>query len=190
MQRLSLPYHQAIVLMLAILVPFISGCGDNASGPDFSTVPSPYDTSQAVKTVTTPGGMVVHIIEEGDGAFQVVSRDIIDLFYTGRSLDDQRVFDSSYANGSEEPRTFRNLTPVSVASGNQPISPLIEGFRKGITGVTVDGETLLEGMREGERRTLIIPPSMGYAGAPEGNSGYNLRNDTLRFDIKLSQIYY
>lgn len=175
--------------VLALLIPALSGCDDDPIGVDYSDVPPPYDTSQAVETVTTPGGMTVYIIEEGSGPFKAVSRDIIALFYTARDLDDQRVFDSSYANGSQEPRTFQNLSPVTVLSGGSSISPLIEGFRKGIVGVSVNGERILDGMRIGERRTLIIPPSMGYADAEEGESGYNLRNDTLRFDIKLDHIF-
>lgn len=174
-------------LMLAALL--LSGCEDDPTRVDYSTVPPPFDTTEAVETVHTPGGMTVYIIKETDLPFEAVSRDLVDLFYTARSMDDQRVFDSSYANGSEQPATLQNLSPVSKIIGGRTVSPLIEGFRKGIIGVEANDQTILRGMREGEKRTLIIPPSMAYGDAEEGENGYNLRNDTLRFDIELDRIY-
>lgn len=39
-------------------------------------------------------------------------------------------------------------------------------------------------MHEGEKRTLVIPPELGYG----DRDGHNLQNETLVFDIELLEI--
>lgn len=165
------------IFPLPFLLLFAAGCEDGPVGVDYSDVPPPFDLSQADTSYTTSGGMEIFVIDPGSGPFQVVSRDVVGVFYTGRNSDG-RIFDSSYANGNTAPRTLRNLTPVPRLIGNESVGTLIEGFRIGLIG-----------MRESEKRTLIIPPSMAYGDAEEGDTGYEFRNDTLRFDIELFQIF-
>ena len=43
-------------------------------------------------------------------------------------------------------------------------------------------------MQEGEKRTVVIPPELGYGESQEGTNGFDLRNDTLVFDIELVEI--
>lgn len=154
----------------------LQSCGQDPTGPDFSNVPAPYDTTSAVSSTITDDGLKIYTIEEGYGAFKVVSRDQVRLRFTGRTADG-RVFDSSYANNFSTPRTFQNLTPVPINTGFSQISPLIDGFRRGIIG-----------MKEGEKRTLVIPPELGYGESQEGTNGFDLRDDTLIFDIELVEI--
>jgi FKBP-type peptidyl-prolyl cis-trans isomerase len=40
------------------------------------------------------------------------------------------------------------------------------------------------GMKEDEKRVLVIPPSLGYGGV----EGHDLQNDTLFFDVELVSI--
>lgn len=170
---IKLSFLQIAIVLTAVL--FLQACGDDndgPTGPDFSTVPEPYDLSQADTTYTKEGGVEIYVIEEGDGAFEVIPRDQIGLKFTGRVLDGQ-IFNSSYRNGNESSVLITNLRPVRV--GQQP--PQVEGFRRGLLG-----------MVEGEKRVIIVPPSLGYDDSNPGVNGFDLREKTLRYDVELTGI--
>lgn len=154
----------------------LQSCGKDPIGPDFSLAPPPFDTTNAISKTTSSDGLVIYKIQEGYGAFDVVSRDQVRIRFTGRTADG-KIFDSSFSNGFTSPRTFQNLTPVPINGQFGQISPLIEGFRKGIIG-----------MKEGEKRTVVIPPALGYGESRSGTNGFNLKDDTLIFDIELVSI--
>lgn len=167
--------------LLIILCVFflLQACGEDNrfTGPDYSEVPEPFDTT-GVADSTTSDGLQIYFIEEGSGPDQVIVRDQIQVRYTGRTQDDGDIFDSTYGNGSTAPRTLQNLTTESFPSQTgQSISPLIDGFRRGLLG-----------MREGERRTIVIPPHLGYGEAQEGTNGHSLSGETLIFDVELVEI--
>lgn len=170
-----------LAIIISALVLF-QACGDSPTRHRLVyTPPAPYDISQSDSSYTTDDGLQVYIIEEGYGPYEVISRDQVSAYYTGRIIKNGEigeVFESTYRNGVDTPGILRNLTtsPISGASG-RTISPLIEGFRRGILG-----------MKEGEKRVIIIPPSLGYGDSRKGTNGYDLRNDTLRFDIKIDAI--
>ena len=168
--------HLKYPILIFLSLFFLQSCGEDPTGPDFSTVPAPFDTTSAISSTFTEDGLKVYQIQEGFGAFEVVSRDQIRVRFTGRTADG-RIFDSSYSNGSTSPATFRNLTPIPISGTFSQISPLIDGFRRGILG-----------MKEGEKRTVFIPPALGYGESQEGTNGFDLRNDTLIFDIELVEI--
>lgn len=164
-----------LVFLAASLLVLQSCGGDNGpTGPDFTTVPEPFDISQAVDTMMYENGLTVYVIEEGNGPFEVIDSPLerIQVYYTGRRNNGE-VFASSYSNGNTTPATFTNLTPVTIGT----TSPLIEGFRLGLLG-----------MKEGEKRTIVIPPSLGYGDSRPGTNGYDLRNDTLVYDVELDEI--
>lgn len=165
---------QIVTIIIAVLV--LQSCGEDPSGPDYSTVPPPYDTTNAINTTTTEDGLTIYQISEGYGAYETVSRDQVRIRFTGRT-ENGRVFDSSYADGFTTPRTFANLTPVPISGGIRQVSPLIDGFRRGILG-----------MKEGEKRTVVVPPNLGYGESQEGTNGFDLRDNTLIFDIELVEI--
>jgi len=139
--------------------------------------PAPFDLTQADTSYNTDDGLEIYILEQGSGSFEVISRDVISAYYTRRTLDG-RVLSSTYTTQSTTPGLLPNLTPVTKSYNGQPQSPLIEGFRLGLLG-----------MKEGEKRTIIIPPSLAYGDAPEGSSNYELRDDTLKIDVELERIY-
>lgn len=143
----------------------MAGCDeDNPFIVDFSLVPEPFDTSNTT-LVTTTSGLGYHVIREGSGPFVVTRRDNIRVFFTGR-LTNGEIFDSSYRNRSTTPSLFSNL------------GALIPGFREGLIG-----------MKEGEQRVLIIPPSLAYGNITErANPNFRFRNDTLVFDVELDEI--
>lgn len=166
------------LIFLSVSLLLFQSCGDDTGpvGPDFSTVPEPFDISQAVDTMTYENGLTIYVIEEGNGVHEVVDHpeEEIQVFYTGRTIVGQ-VFSSTYSNGNTSPALFTNLTPVRQGT----VSPLIEGFRLGLLG-----------MVEGEKRTIVVPPSLGYGESRPGTNGYDLRNDTLVYDVELDGIVF
>ena len=79
--------------------------------------------------------------------------------YTGK-LADGTVFDSTDKHGG---------APISF-----PLSGVIKGWQQGIPGMKVGG-----------KRTLVIPPELGYGA--QGTSGIP-PNSTLTFEIELTDV--
>lgn len=107
----------------------------------------------AIKTAT---GLKYVVLKEGDGKASPKYGQNVTVHYQG-SLIDGKIFDSSILRG--QPATFR-------------IGQVIEGWNEA-----------LQTMTKGEKRTLIIPPELGY-----GNHGYPgviPPNATLIFDVEL-----
>jgi hypothetical protein len=127
--------------------------------PDFSLAPEPFDISN-ITPITTSGGLTIYVVQEGEAILgPVAERDIVLVYYTLR-LEDGTIEDSSYREQNPDPVRF-DLTGV------------IRGFRQGMVG-----------MVEGEKRVVIVPPSLGYGNQP----GHRLASQTLRYDIELVAI--
>ncbi len=108
------------------------------------------------QAITTDSGLKYVVLQEGSGdALPVMGKDVT-VHYTG-TLMDGRVFDSSVQRG----------TPATFAVGQ-----VIEGWNEAL--VT---------MKKGEKRTLIIPPELGYG--VQGYPGVIPPNSTLIFDVEL-----
>lgn len=173
--------RSALTFLLPILlIAFvIQSCGDNST--NFRqieyTPPEPFDINNAVSDSTTEDGLKIYVIEEGNGKSGVVSRDQLRVRYTGRT-EDGEVFESTYRNGDSTPGILRNLTPNPITSPQgRRINPLVDGFRRGLLG-----------MREGEKRKLVIPPELGYGTVDEEPAEGSLENQTLYFDVELVEI--
>ena len=109
--------------------------------------------------VETEEGLRYRDVECGDGA-EAKSGDTISVHYTGQ-LEDGTEFDSS--------------------EGGDPIEFVLG------SGMVIQGWDLgFEGMRVGGKRTLTIPPSLGYgsAGAPPAIPP----EATLLFDVELVDV--
>lgn len=148
--------------------------------PDFSTVPEPFTYSE-VESVEIEEGVEAFILDEGEGDASVVSRDRITAFITLRTLDDEEIIYSSSANN--------NQNPVSLTIGDiQLVRQLIQYPNVIELSYTTGLKAGLIGMKEGERRTLIVSPEKGFAEVSESSTNYAHRNDTLQYDIVLSRI--
>ncbi len=161
--------------LLAGLI-FTQGCDDTSTGPDFSNVPPPYERSEAISDSTIEDGLKYFVIEEGAGPFEVVPPDAILVKYTGRTTEGI-IFDSSFRSETDQTFLFQNLTPNVKFVGNRSVQPLIEGLRKGVLG-----------MQEGEKRIIEIPPAFGYSDSRRGTNGFDLRGDTLIYNVELVSI--
>ncbi|MDX9823640.1 peptidylprolyl isomerase [Sphaerochaeta sp.] len=106
--------------------------------------------------IKTPSGLRYVVTKAGDGKKKPVHGQKVTVHYTG-SLLDGRVFDSSVRRG----------TPAQFAIGE-----VIEGWNEA-----------LKTMSAGEKRTLIIPPDLGYG--TMGYPGVIPPNSYLVFDVEL-----
>jgi len=113
------------------------------------------------KTVTTvkENEMKIEDVVVGSGA-EATAGKLITVHYTGR-LEDGTVFDSSVGRA-----------PFEFVLG---AGQVIEGWDKGF-----------DGMKVGGKRTLTIPPEMGYGAT--GAGGVIPPNATLIFDVELLDV--
>jgi len=149
-----------ILIIALIFTVSLSACDEDPFSPfdDFSTVPDPYDTTSAERIVK-PNGLIIYVHSEGMGDFSLTERDRVLLYYTFR-LKDGTIVQSTYANGRFLPDEF-------------VLSTTVRGFREGLVGA-----------KQGARRTLVIPPALGYGTTP----GHQFEQDTLYYDVLIDTI--
>ena len=173
--RFLLPFSVMILVTVA--------CGDGAKETDTrpATTRETLDMTQpqmpqmpevpwTEKAADYPA-LKIETVKEGSGDALAVGL-TAKFHYTGM-LPSGKVFDSSRANysGEEQPgRTYGEPAEFPFTQGG-----LIKGWLLG-----------LEGMKEGERRRLLIPPDLGYGSS---GSGDRIPPDSpLVFDVELVQI--
>lgn len=171
----------ALLISSALLIQSCSDDSNQPTGPDYSFVPDPYNLSEADTTYTKEGGVEIYVIEEGicPGGIEkyctVQPVDQIRVKYTGRIFDggsgQGEIFESTFVDSTSTPAIITNLTPNST----QQQAAQIEGFRRGLLG-----------MKEGEKRVIIVPPALGYDDSRPGVNGIDLRDKTLRYDVELT----
>jgi len=107
--------------------------------------------------ITTPSGLKYVVVQEGTGDETPSKGTLVKAHYNGRLLDGMK-FDSSYDRG-------------------QPIE-----FPVGMGQVIKGWDEAFLSMKRGEKRTLIIPPSLGYGPAGRGPIPPNA---VMVFDVEL-----
>jgi FKBP-type peptidyl-prolyl cis-trans isomerase len=107
-------------------------------------------------TETKSSGLKVTYVAPATGA---KDGDTVSVLYTGK-LQDGTVFDASEKHGNE---------PIEFVLGKGMV---IKGWDEGI-----------QGMQIGEKRQLVIPPTLGYG--EQGAGGVIPPNATLTFDVEL-----
>jgi peptidylprolyl isomerase len=119
---------------------------------------------EAGKTMTTPSGLQITDTTVGTGATPKPGQTAV-VHYTGWLYQDGakgRKFDSSVDRGQ----------PFSFPLGRQQV---IAGWDEGVASMKVGG-----------KRTLIIPPQLGYGA--RGAGGVIPPNATLMFDVELLDV--
>jgi FKBP-type peptidyl-prolyl cis-trans isomerase FkpA len=125
----------------------------------FTACSKPTSTPVTEPPKTLEGGLTVQTLATGSGK-PAAAGDKIWVLYKG-TLDDGTVFDESKSR--DQPFTFR------LGRGH-----VIKGWDLG-----------LEGMREGEKRKIVVPPALGYGGSPPGRIP---PNSTLTFEVELLEV--
>jgi peptidylprolyl isomerase len=126
-----------------------------------AVAPVPASAQTEGSTVTTPSGLKITDTKVGSGA-EAKSGQTCVMHYTGWLYENGakgQKFDSSLDRGE----------PFSFALGTGQV---IKGWDEGVAG-----------MKAGGKRTLIIPPQLGYGEA--GAGGVIPPNATLMFDVEL-----
>lgn len=141
------------LLPTILLILLLSSC---LPEPDIIPDPEPWEYDEN-DVITTETGLSYVIHEEGSGDKPSQGYNV-SVHYSG-FLEDGRLFDTS--------RTTNQ--PLLFIVG---IGQVISGFDQGVLD-----------MRIGERRTLIIPDSLGYGAA--GRPPQIPPNSTLIFDLEL-----
>ena len=128
---------------------------------------SPNDNTQSVdltEFTANPSGLKIRKDAEGAGEETASKGEQVQVHYTGWIVNPETgekgsKFDSSRDRGQ----------PFAFALG---IGQVIRGWDEGVAG-----------MKVGERRTLVIPPELGYGS--RGAGGVIPPNATLLFDVEL-----
>lgn len=158
----------ALLALCAALA--FAGCGGSSDSSTESSESTSTSTNEsAAKTkpkVSVPNGappkqLEVKELEEGSGA-EAKSGDKVTVQYVGVNFKNGEEFDSSWSRN--EPFSF------TLGAGE-----VIPGWDQGV-----------EGMKEGGRRELVLPPELAYgeAGAPPAIGP----NETLVFVIDLLEV--
>jgi len=126
--------------------------------------PSKAMAQAAGKTVTTPSGLQIIDTKVGDGATPKTGQTCV-MHYTGwlyQNGTKGKKFDSSLDRGE----------PFEFSVGTHQV---IRGWDEGVAS-----------MKAGGKRTLIIPPELGYGA--RGAGGVIPPNATLIFDVELLDV--
>lgn len=115
----------------------------------------------AAKFKTLPGGLKYAILKQGKGKTAVHGN--VQVHYTGWLQSNGKKFDSSL--DARKPLTFE------LGHGE-----VIKGWDQGV-----------KGMKEGEKRQLIVPATLGY-GADGSQDGTIPPNSTLVFEVELLKV--
>ena len=120
--------------------------------------------SKANEIITTDSGLQIKEIKRIDNCESKAEiGSLLSVHYTGYFVNGTK-FDSSYDRNE----------PLTLILGNCPTT-LIRGWVEG-----------LQGMCDGEKRKLIIPPQLGYG---EKGKGKIPGNTTLHFDVELTKMH-
>jgi len=148
------------VLMLPLFL--LAGCG--AAQTEEQSKPVTQEGNVTMTRQKTDSGLAYEVIKEGSGASPKQGQQVT-VHYTGWLEENGQPgtkFDSSVDRGQ----------PFSFVIG---VGQVIKGWDEGVMG-----------MKEGEKRRLIIPADLGYG--PYGAGSVIPPNATLIFDVELLKV--
>ncbi len=156
MRPVSLP-GIAVVLLASVL----------ATGAVHAQAPTPSTSQKDSKLDATPKSLQKIDVKQGTGAVAVAGRPVI-VHYTGWLYDPA----APGTKGAKFDSSVDKKVPFGFYLGEGKV---IKGWDEGVAG-----------MKEGGKRTLIIPPEMAYGA--RGAGGVIPPNATLIFDVELIEV--
>jgi FKBP-type peptidyl-prolyl cis-trans isomerase len=132
-----------------------------SNGVSVSGEPGSAPTITVDSAQTPPSSLVVEEITKGDGK-KIGPNSIVSVQYAGVAWSTGQEFDSSWANNGGQPIEF-------------PLKGVITGWQQGLEGVT-----------EGSRVLLNIPPDLAYGEA--GSPPVIGPNETLVFVVDVEEV--
>jgi len=126
--------------------------------PAAPATPATQPAAAAGQKQTTPSGLTITTVASGEGVAKAGDR--VWVHYTGTLQTTGAKFDSSLDRGE----------PIEFTLGQGEV---IKGWDEGIAG-----------MKVGDKRQLVIPPTLGYGERGAGN--VIPPNATLVFDVELT----
>jgi peptidylprolyl isomerase len=185
----------AAAALLAAAAFGLGACGDDEepaadnSVTPVETTPAPTATTETTTTAEEPGGATIQKLviskdlkskpsiakPSGDPPTKLYSRDIVTgkgkAAKAGDSVSVQYV-GVNFSNGEQFDASWDNMgQPFEFELGAQMV---IAGWDQGV-----------EGMREGGRRMLVIPPDLAYGPSGSGPIG---PNETLIFVVDMEKL--
>jgi FKBP-type peptidyl-prolyl cis-trans isomerase FkpA len=145
-----------LLLVVLLLLAITLGCSQTPT----AQAPTTASSASTSKEVTMPDGLKYTDDQVGTGA-EAATGKTVSVHYTGWLLDGTK-FDSS---------RDRNQ-PFSFPLGRGQV---IKGWDEGVAGMKVGG-----------KRTLVIPPDLGYGA--RGAGGVIPPNATLKFEVELLDV--
>lgn len=160
-RRLVAIVVSGILLAAVVAIVLIARGGDDeGSSPESVSTDLSTKPEPAIPDEPPPGELASEDVVVGDGKAAAAGDDVT-VQYVGIEYDTGAEFDSSWES---EPFTFK------LGSGD-----VIPGWDQGV-----------EGMREGGRRQLIIPPDLAYGA--QGNPPAIGPDATLAFVVDLIEV--
>jgi len=150
-------YRFLTIALVSIAVAAAVACGQTTPS---STAAPQNAPAAATKEITMPDGLKYTDDQVGTGT-EAQAGKTVSVHYTGWLLDGTK-FDSS---------KDRNQ-PLSFPLGRGQV---IKGWDEGVAGMKVGG-----------KRTLVIPPDLGYGA--RGAGGVIPPNATLKFEVELLDV--
>lgn len=173
-----------LVPLLLLFVITLAACDTEdpwaIKPPDFTSVPESYGYEDT-EPLEVEEGVTAYILDEGEGDATIQPRDQIAVHITLRAMNenDEIIF-SSYANDREEPISLSIREIVRQSPQRYGLNlAYTEGLKSGLLG-----------MKEGERRTIVVAPEKGYKGVHETTHTHQYSDDTLQYDIIVYSIIY
>jgi len=118
-----------------------------------------YAKKNNLEFITTPSGIMIVIEEKGSGMTPIAGESLVDVHYTGKTLDGN-IFDTSLGKGR----------PFTVLVGGGRVIP---GWDEGLLH-----------FQQGGKGKLLIPSSLAY-GVQGGGGGAIPPNSPLIFDVEI-----